>query len=29
MVLENFAMAGEVILLQGGGCQGGFGVEEA
>lgn len=28
MVLEDFTMAGEVVLFQGGGGQGGFGVEE-
>jgi len=29
VVEEDFAMAGEVILFQGGGCEDGFGVEEA
>ena len=29
VVLEDFAVAGEVVLFQGRGCEGGFGVEEA
>ena len=29
VVLEDFAMTGEVVLFQGRSCQGGFGVEEA
>lgn len=28
VVLEDFAVAGEVVLFQGRGCEGGFGVEE-
>ena len=28
VVLEDFTVAGEVVLFQGGGGQGGFGVEE-
>ena len=29
MVEEDFAMAGEVVLFKGGGCEDRFGVEEA
>ena len=29
VVEEDFAVAGEVGLFEGGGCEGGFGVEEA
>ncbi len=29
MVEQDFAVAGEVVLLERGGCEGGFGVEEA
>ncbi len=29
MVEEDFAVAGEIVLFEGRGCEGGFGVKEA